>query len=69
MPAVTFKIAVMAYGCVTVHNSIVTKLVGYVRKIQMEFRAGFLGLVSFSLGFEPYVSDHFRTSQEDPEGK
>jgi len=63
------KIAVMASGCVTVHNYIVIKFVGYVRKIQMGFRARFLWLVSYSLGFESYISDHHRTSHKDPEGK
>ena len=59
----------MASGCVTVHNYIVIKFVGYVRKIQMGFRARFLWLVSYSLGFESYISDHHRTSHKDPEGK
>jgi len=63
------KMAVMAYVCVTVHNCIVTKFVGYVRKIQMGFRGRILGLVSYGLSFDSYISDHHKTSHKDPEGK
>jgi hypothetical protein len=63
------KIAVMADGCVTVHNHILINFFGYVNKIHMGFQARFLGLVSYGLSFESYISDHQRTSHKDPEGK